>query len=353
MSNDRDFTISLGPWSSTWPLLLSSPSSHLSSPPSCAAVEVVLRVYLRACTAQRQQRRPRAADTSTHVTGQHLWMARVSLWHTTPHAPHQRLRRNEKHKYQQQRREQVCSQKTATPPSLENRCSATSCSPLPGKSTTENSDLFRLNSGLAAPGKHPTPTWCRSARCPRGSRRDGASGTRVPLDCREQSPSCHHTSTLGKRALEEISRVIQLQQSWQGQFSCPSALGVFPASVKSGKAMPWWEQRNCPPFVKMEATIAAQGLPSLLQSCSSSVSFQWDTFAFDQVFKAAQDGIWQQTETNPTHSPCFRLCYCHPCTQTELERKNLLRKANHVREKGSLEDKGKEQNKMRVQGVNI
>lgn len=68
-------------------------------------------------------------------------MARVSLWHTTPHAPHQRLRRNEKHKYQQQRREQVCSQKTATHPSLENRCSATSCSPLPGESTTENSDM--------------------------------------------------------------------------------------------------------------------------------------------------------------------------------------------------------------------
>lgn len=217
-----------------------------------------------------------------------------------------------------------CSQKTATHPSPENRCSVTSCSLLPGKSTTKNSDLFRHaqhEGGLAATRNSPTPTWCKSARCPQESHRDGASWTRVPLDCREQSPSCHHTSTLGKRALEETPGVIQMQQFQEGQFSYPAAVGVLSATAKSGKAMPWWEQRNCSPFVKMEATIAAQGLPTLLQSCSSLVSFQWDTFAFEQIFKVAQDvrtSGWHLA-TDWEHSPCpthpvSDFCCSHPCT---------------------------------------
>lgn len=216
-------------------------------------------------------------------------MAGVSLWHTAPHPPTRDWEGRRDTNTNSREGSRFCSQKTAAHPSLEIRCSVTGCSPLPGKSTTKNSDFFRHaqhKGGLAATRSYPTPTWCRSVRCPQESHRDGASWTRVPLDCREQSPGCHHTSTLGKRALEETPRVIQLQQLQEGQFSYPSALGVLPATAKSGKAMPWWEQRHCPPSVKMEATIVA---PSLLQSCSSLASFQWDTFAFDQVFKVAQD----------------------------------------------------------------
>lgn len=190
--------------------------------------------------------------------------------------------------------------------------------------------------------------------CPQESHRDGASWTRVPLDCRERSPSSHHTSTLGKRALEETPRVIQLQQFQERQFSYPSALGVLPATAKSGKAMPWWEWRNCPPFVKMQATIAAQGLPSLLQSCSLWSHFSETPLHLTRSSRllrmsGPQYGTWQQAETTlPQTHPVSDLCYSHPSTYMELKRKNLLCKANHVRKKGSLEDKGKEQNKMRV-----
>lgn len=159
-----------------------------------------------------------------------------------------------------------CSRKTASHPSPENRSSATSCSPLSsGRKTTKNSGLFRHaqhQGDLAATRVYPTPTWCKSVHCLQGSHRDGASWTRVPLDCRELSPSCHRTSTLGKRALEETPRVIQLQADQQhfqeGQLQqcvwkpCPSALDILPATAKPGKEMSWWEWKNCPLCLKTE-----------------------------------------------------------------------------------------------------
>lgn len=229
-----------------------------------------------------------------------------------------------------------CSQKTATHPSLENRCLATSCSLSSGRKTTKNSGLIRHaqhQGDLAATRNYPTPTWCKLVHCPQGSRRDGVSWTRVPLGCRERSPSCHRTSTLGKRALEETPRVIQLQADLQhfqeGQHQqcawkpCPSALDVLPAIAKPEKAMPWWEWKNCPPFVKREATFVAQRLPSLLQSHSSLVplAFQWDTFPFDQVLVVARPSGWHlATDQDPyTH---LVLDFCNsPALHTDGKKK--------------------------------
>lgn len=153
------------------------------------------------------------------------------------------------------------------------------------------------------------PTWCKLVHCLQGSHRDGASWTHVPLDCREQSPSCHHTSTLGKRALEET----QESCSWSQIISISKKSNL--SSVPEIFASLLWmhllqsKTRKSDATVREEKSLCALLKQRQLQSWPSPIpfhcfvpwAFHWVTFPSDQILAAVFRLSEQHSVTDQDH----------------------------------------------------